>query len=284
VDRFEITDWYLWPCQAFAGDFNMVVDHLLAREYGRRLDKPLLRFFTWNPYCISLGYHQKATDISRKQCIEKGIDLVRRPTGGRAILHAEELTYSVIYPFNNRDVSQFYKNIHIPFVQTLNQLGIPASFEKVQPDFRSIYKTDRSLLCFATSAKHEVEIDGKKLIGSAQRIYENAILQHGSLLIGAFHEEIVNFLEIQESARTRMKRYIQEHTGYLNLYQNTISLTQLSREISEEFRRTYDIHFTDFSTNPFLASLTEQMPDTSEFAILQNRLMSPGKKIQNFSN
>ena len=272
MDNFDLKNWYIWPCQGFSGDFNMSVDHLLARNYGNLLDKPILRFFTWDPYCISLGYHQKATDISLEQCIRNGIDVVRRPTGGRAILHAEELTYSVIYPYNGLDISDFYKLIHDPFVATLNQMGIPATFEAVQADFRSIYKTDRSFLCFATSAKHEVEIDGKKLIGSAQRIYENSILQHGSVLIGSYHEEIIEYLALKDTNKSKMKQYIRDHTSYLKFYQNSISEVHLAERITDQFKKMFNINFTMYDNNPFMKRLMESHTDTAEFSILNNAL------------
>jgi lipoate-protein ligase A len=267
VDNFDVKNWYIWPCQELPGDYNMSIDHLLAREYGNLLDKPILRFFTWNPYCISLGYHQKATDISLEQCIRNGIDLVRRPTGGRAILHAEELTYSVIYPFNDLDISDFYKLIHEPFVVILNQMGIPASFEAVQADFRSIYKTDRSYLCFATSAKHEVEIDGKKLIGSAQRIYENSILQHGSVLIGPYHEEIIEYLTLKDINKSKMKQYIREHTSFLKLYQNSISEESLAERVTDQFKKMFNINFTIYDNNSFMKRLVESHTIGKHFSL-----------------
>jgi lipoate-protein ligase A len=177
----------------------MAADHLLAHGMATVIDRPLLRFFTWNPCCISLGYHQQTSDINLPLCLQNRIDVVRRPTGGRAILHAEELTYSVVHPFNDRDAGQFYRMIHTPMVEALHALNIPAEFEPAQPDFRQIYRTDRAYVCFATSARYEVEIDGKKLIGSAQRIYEQAILQHGSILLGRQHESLIDFQEKFES-------------------------------------------------------------------------------------
>ncbi|UCE07533.1 MAG: lipoate--protein ligase family protein, partial [bacterium] len=198
MDRIDLKDWYIWPYQFYSGDYNMFIDHWLARYFEKILDKPILRFYGWHPPCISLGYHQNASDINQDFCESKSIDVVRRPTGGRAILHAQELTYSVIYPYRNLDISNFYRLIHIPFVLALQELGIHASFEPSQADFQKIYKTDRAFLCFATSAKYEVEIEGRKLIGSAQRVYEKAILQHGSVLLGPQHQKLVNFLNISE--------------------------------------------------------------------------------------
>jgi lipoate-protein ligase A len=237
---------------------------------GKLLDKPLLRFYGWKPPCISLGYHQKASDVLQDQCMQEELDVVRRPTGGRAILHAEELTYSVIYPYHDLDITDFYRLIHLPFVEALKEMEIDASFEASQADFRSIYKTDRSFLCFASSAKYEVEISGKKLIGSAQRVYENAILQHGSILLGPQHENLVNFLNLAESRKNKMKQYIGEHTTNLWSYQKNIDASLLAREIQIKFSSYYGINFQELDQQKRLKDKINALSDYREFSILSN--------------
>jgi lipoate-protein ligase A len=268
VDNFAVKDWYLWPCQAFSGAVNMQLDHFLARQMGRFLDRPILRFFTWNPYCISLGFHQKISDINQELCAARSLEIVRRPTGGRAILHAEELTYSVIYPFENLDVAEFYRLIHIPMVAALQQWQIPAEFQPAQADFRHIYKTDRAFLCFTASAQHEVEIQGKKLIGSAQRVYEHAILQHGSILLGAAHKELVNLLNILPEQKIKMEQYLQNHTICLWEYDPRISAETLARHIENYFREQFDLQFAPLSNNKRLFAILNEQSKHSEFAIL----------------
>jgi lipoate-protein ligase A len=266
----------------------MFIDHWFARQMGRILDKPLLRFYGWHPSCISLGYHQKASDVSPDLCIQEGIDVVRRPTGGRAILHAEELTYSVIYPYRDLDISDFYRLIHIPFVSALQKMQINASFESGQADFRNIYRTDRAFLCFASSAKFEVEIFGKKLIGSAQRVYENAILQHGSVLLGSEHEKLVNFLNLPDSRRLKMRKYIGEHTTNIWAHREDINIHLLAKEIQEKFSSHYRINFEELIGNQKLKEEIEKLADYQEFSIIKNsqEKMKQSKllfkKIQNF--
>jgi lipoate-protein ligase A len=160
--------------------------------------------------------------------------------------------------------------VHEPFVAALNQIGVPASFEAVQANFHSIYKTDRSFLCFATSAKHEVEIDGKKLIGSAQRVYENAILQHGSLLIGPYHEEITEYLDLKDASKERMKQYLRDHTCHLNSYRQSVSETDLANLIINQFKEFFQIEFTVFEESPIMKQFQENTVDTSEFSIVSN--------------
>jgi len=233
----------------------MEADHVLAREMTITLQRPLLRFFTWKPYCISLGYHQKMEEIDIDLCRQQKVDLVRRPTGGRAILHAEELTYSVVYPFEGVDVAKFYRLAHLPFVQALQDFGIKAEFEKTQADFRQAYKTEKSQICFATSAQNEVEIAGKKLIGSAQRIYEKAILQHGSVLLGKKHEELVDFLKLPDESKKRMKIYIQNHTATIWDCSPGLKAEELSQRVEEQFEKIFKIEFTHINQNQELISL-----------------------------
>jgi len=268
VDNFDVKEWYLWPCQAFSGAANMQLDHFLARQLGKLLDRPVLRFFTWDPYCISLGFHQNLSDINQELCSASSLEVVRRPTGGRAILHAEELTYSVVYPFENLDVTEFYRLVHIPFIAALQEWQIPAEFQPSQTDFRSVYKTDRAFLCFATSAQYEVEIRGKKLIGSAQRVYENAILQHGSILLGSAHEELVNFLNIPPEQKIKMRQYVQNHTVFLWNYHPKISAEDLARHLENHFKKYFNLKFDPITENEALFNVLNKQIQQSEFSIL----------------
>lgn len=248
----------------------MAADHVLARGMVTIIDRPLLRFFTWNPYCISLGYHQQTSDIDLLLCRQNHIDLVRRPTGGRAILHAEELTYSVVHPFNDRDAGRFYRMIHTPMVEALHALNIPAEFEPAQPDFRQVYKTNRAYICFATSARYEVEIERKKLIGSAQRIYEQAILQHGSILLGRRHESLIDFLNYPENKKELMKEYIHKHTTSVWQYQPEITTEELALLIQEKFESHFGIQFVSFEESEFFKQKLKQGKIGQEFSILTN--------------
>ncbi|GAB4372035.1 MAG: hypothetical protein Kow0042_15120 [Calditrichia bacterium] len=268
MDDFERKEWYLWPCRAYPGAFNMSVDHRLARTYGILLDKPLLRFFTWDPYCISLGFHQNPEDVDRELCEQEGIDLVRRPTGGRAILHAEELTYSVVYPFGNLDVSGFYRLIHLPFVKALQNWGIPAEFQPSQADFRKFYRTENSALCFATSAKYEVEIEGRKLIGSAQRVYEHSILQHGSVLLGDYHQKLIDFLKLSPDIRKKVQTYMENHTIHIWRYKLELTAEKLAELVTQQFSELFGIRFQLIYDNKDLVDALEKNLETGQFQIM----------------
>lgn len=267
MDDLEIKDWYVWRCKSHTGARNMQIDHFLARQMTKLITKPVLRFFLWKPPCISLGYHQNSDDINYTICQKYGVDLVRRPTGGRAILHVNELTYSVIYPYKGVEVSDFYRLIHIPFVKSLQKFEIQAEFESTQADFNQIYRTERASLCFASSARYEVKIDGKKLIGSAQRIYENAILQHGSILLGPEHEKLVDFLMISEESKRRMKKYIQQNTSFIRNFNDEVDATSLAKHIEREYENLYHIKFADIENNHDIIDALNRQKDNFEIPL-----------------
>ena len=197
-ERYEIID------SGFnTGDFNMNFD--LERTYtvakGKAL--PMFRFYGWDPWTVSLGANQNADEINSIECKNRGYGIVRRPTGGRAVFHANELTYSVVLNLpENMSVSDAYREIHIILLEGLLKFGCQLiNFEKSQPDFRNFYK-DKSLSvsCFASSARYELEYEGRKLVGSAQKLYGRTLLQHGSILIGPGHEQIAYLSANKEDA------------------------------------------------------------------------------------
>lgn len=267
MDNFDIREWYLWHTWRQPGAFNMAADDYMAREMARTLDRPVLRFYTWNPHCVSLGYHQKPADLDLTACRRLGYEVVKRPTGGRAVLHAQELTYSVVYPFRELDAERFYHLTHIPFVQALRAAGIPAEFQAAQSDFRHFYRTEKAAVCFATSARYEVEIDGRKLIGSAQRIYQQAILQHGSLLLGPEHERLVDLLPQPEDKRRAMREYIRRHTAYVWQYRQGITATELSEAVARFFTEIFGIRFIPLKENRALQEAVTNLKAHSEFAV-----------------
>jgi lipoate-protein ligase A len=180
------------------GAYNMRYDEALAYDVAVGKHPSTVRVFGWNPPAISLGWNQSETDIDRDAAARAGIDVVRRPTGGRAILHSEELTYSVVMPANGKNVSAVYREICLCLVRGLRHLGIEASWEPLQPHFPSLARSFAHSICFSSSARYEIQVHGRKLVGSAQRRFQfegtEVVLQHGSILLGSGHRQIVQFL------------------------------------------------------------------------------------------
>ena len=189
-----------------SGKFNMDFDMYLSG-----ILKPgtaYLRLYKWNPYCISLGANQSFEDIDLIKASGNQIDVVKRPTGGRAILHSEELTYSIVYPIDQTTSSKnLYNEINLALKTGLIKYDSRLSgieLEHTQPDLKEFYKSTISTICFAVSAKSEINLWGKKLVGSAQRKIGNVILQHGSILCGKYHENIIDYLNISDELKKSM--------------------------------------------------------------------------------
>lgn len=144
---------------------------------------PVFRLYQWSPACLSLGRNQTARGVyTAASLAREGVDLVRRPTGGLAVLHDAELTYAVVAPASLLGgPREAYHRIHAALATGLATLGVPAAIAGSGPGI-----TDRGLAalpCFDSPAGGEVVVDGRKLVGSAQRYERRTLLQHGSILI-----------------------------------------------------------------------------------------------------
>jgi lipoyl(octanoyl) transferase len=223
-------------------------------EYALMLQKspevgyaPLLRLYGWQPWAISLGFHQSPDDLNIRRCLAEGIDIVRRPTGGRAILHAEELTYCVVMYTGRRSVLTVYNDISQGLVRGLQLFGVDVSLQKSQPDFRENYRNASSIPCFTSSARYEIEWQGRKLVGSAQRRYgdgeRDVVLQHGSILCGPAHKRLTEYLRIgDEAILERVRKEMGEKTVDLNeITGGTVDVPRLAGCIKRGFEEEWGV-------------------------------------------
>ena len=184
------TSWHLWideiPRPGWA---NMAIDTTLL-ERADRLEEGWLRLYQWHPFCLSFGRHEPATrryDLDRIQALN--LNTVRRPTGGRAVWHAQEVTYAVAAPsLRLGSLQAAYLGIHAMIAIALGRLGIRAS---LAPPSRTAALDAGA--CFAQPAGGEVMADGRKVVGSAQYRQGTALLQHGSILL-ADNQHVVSAL------------------------------------------------------------------------------------------
>ncbi|MCX6152879.1 MAG: hypothetical protein NT007_01830 [Candidatus Kapabacteria bacterium] len=198
------------------GNFNMDFDLERTMQLASGAACPMFRLYGWNPWTISLGANQKATDINSQKAKESGIGIVRRPTGGRAVYHADEVTYSIVCTLRKEmTIKDIYRDTHRILISALGNLGCSLDYERVGADFRSWYKQDGfNVSCFASSARYEVEWNGKKIVGSAQRVFGNILLQHGSILLGDEHEKLAFFSNnMDESEQLKLFEFIGLHSA-----------------------------------------------------------------------
>lgn len=204
---------------------------------------PRLRLYTWKPWCLSLGHTQRVEEVDADAVARLGYDIVRRPTGGRAVLHAEELTYAVAMPTGERGVHETYGAITETIRAGLERLGArDLDFARSQPDFREHYTTLDSASCFSASALKELTWHGRKLLGSAQRRYGSVLLQHGSLLLDDAHLAIIDLLhpDISDERREALRTRLAERTATLRQVFGGLlpPLDSLVDSIASSFRLT----------------------------------------------
>jgi lipoate-protein ligase A len=224
----------------------MAFDERMASELAGGRSLPTLRVYGWNPRAISVGRHQPTDAFDIPSLVRAGIDIVRRPTGGRAILHAHELTYSVAIPSSEGGLREIYRRINLGILQGVRALGIDAGLQETGADFRAAYADPTSVACFSTSARSEVQFEGRKLIGSAQRRYGDVVLQHGSFLLDDSHREIARYLSAGDSPLAVAQRTLLEETtsDARAILGRHVGFSEAAEAIREGFARAWEIEFT----------------------------------------
>jgi lipoate-protein ligase A len=214
------------------GEENMAFDRQLMAAFldGRFQqrfghDSCLWRFYAWRPYAVTIGYNQDISGIDILKCRSAGIDVVRRPTGGRAVFHAEEFTYS-FFAESTVQNAELYRMVHEVIQLALESLGIHAGFCRSTLPRQQGGATAGAVSCFTASARHELQVEGRKLVGSAQRRTRNVLLQHGSLPLSSRHKELCRLMALPEGdafeeIRDEMERKttsLEEILGYIPEY------------------------------------------------------------------
>jgi lipoate-protein ligase A len=176
--------WRLLIDPPARGAWNMAVDEVLLDGVAAGRSPATVRFYRWTPACLSLGYFQAFDIVDVDGCRARGVEIVRRPTGGRAILHDRELTYSVTLPASvlghEAGIVPSYHRLSLALQAGLQHLGIPAT---LAPVVASTAGGDHGPVCFDRPSAHELLLGGRKLVGSAQVRRGSALLQHGSIVI-----------------------------------------------------------------------------------------------------
>lgn len=201
--------WRLLDSGRQAASYNMAVDEMLLASVTRG-DAPVLRFYQWERPTVSIGYAQEpAKHLNLEACQARGIPWIRRPTGGRAVLHDQELTYAVVVPEGvdgvPSGVTASYRFFSECLVRGLAHLGVSAS---VSPGGHA--RGHASAACFDSPSWYELVVDGRKLVGSAQTRRGPVILQHGSVLLDYDPKLLAEVLRwdcsSSEKARERLLR------------------------------------------------------------------------------
>lgn len=230
------------------GKFNMEHDVELCHTVNTT-GVPTLRLYQWKPFTISYGYNQKDNVLDLVKCGSDKIEVVKRPTGGRAILHAEELTYSVTLRMKEKNSAQMYNEISEALVFGLklyDKRMQEVELEKNQIDFASFYKSHSSIPCFSSAAKYEIKYREKKLVGSAQRVIGNTLLQHGSILCGDYHKNLVDYLKLPGHKLIEIKNDLDSKTISVGeIVESDVDYSKLAACIKFGFQKKFSIAYSN---------------------------------------
>jgi len=227
----------------------MAVDEALLESVGRQASLPVVRLYAWDPPCISLGFAQKFADVDLPALYQAKWDVVRRVTGGRAILHTDELTYSVIGPLREPrlygTILESYARLATALLAALQRLGLPAvSQSKYAPQ----PGTDpQGPVCFEVPSNYEITVHGKKLIGSAQARRKEGVLQHGSLPLSGDLTRITRVLVYPnpEAREESAQRLLERATTVEAVLNSIISWEETAREIAAAFQDCLNLELVE---------------------------------------
>lgn len=227
---------------------NMAVDEAILQSCQTGLALPTLRLYLWKPPGISIGYFQtveKTVDL--RKCKKSNVDVVRRITGGRAVLHEDEITYSLCaccqeYPELGKNTRETYQRVSFALLESLKALGIQAEWARSNRE-RTAF-ADNSLIskpCFISSSRFEITVAGKKLIGSAQKRTKNSFIQHGSIPLGNGEVGLSEFLS-EKNIREKMKERLKEKsTNLKRILRRSVEYEEVILALKKGFGKFFDV-------------------------------------------
>lgn len=235
--------------------YNMAMDEALLNFVSRGEIDPVVRFYTWDPATLSVGYFQrlkKEIDIDKVK--EKGFGLIRRQTGGRGVLHDKELTYSVIVPESHPNmpstITEAYRVISEGLLEGFKLLGFDAYFAIPRSkEEREKLKQPRSAVCFDAPSWYELVVEGRKIAGSAQTRQKGVILQHGSLLQDVDVDELFDmFIFKNDRLKEKMKKaFVDKAVAINDISDRHISIEEMEKAFEEGFKKGLNIEFKPLS-------------------------------------
>ncbi len=250
------------------GYTNMAVDEALLAACLKGIAPPTVRFYGWCPATVSLGCFQKLEkEIDVEACERLGLGIVRRPTGGKMVLHDDELTYSVIARQGQQifpgDILGTYMVISQALVAGLKKLGVEA---RMIPHRKGEKRREepRSAACFSVPSSHEVVVGGKKLVGSAQKRHLDGVIQHGSILIGLDLDKLVSVQKFKRPEhRRRMRDFLARRMTCINEWvPDKVDFAQVAEAMRAGFQERFGDAMETSPLSPFEEELVEKFKET----------------------
>jgi lipoate-protein ligase A len=234
---------------------NMALDEALLVMHEAGATPPTLRVYGWCQPTLSLGYAQSAQqEVDLAACQAQGVAVIRRPTGGRAVLHDQEVTYSVVMPLILADgpqtITAHYRRIGMALAAALQALGLPVQLARsqVRP---TPPRALASPACFAALSRYELSMDGKKMVGSAQKRAQRALLQHGSIPLWMDRQRLFQCLRVPSEHRAALVQAAHTTMGAVNeVAEQPVSLAALHAALRQGFGATFGVDLVDMPISP----------------------------------
>lgn len=235
--------------------FNMALDEALLDWHSEGRTPPIIRFYGWDPASLSIGYFQKIEKEVDMEAVKKhGLGFVRRPTGGRGVLHEHELTYSVIvseeHPEMPQTVTEAYRVISEGVLRGFQKLGLEAYFAVPRTtEEREALKSPRSAVCFDAPSWYELVVEGRKVAGSAQTRQKGVILQHGAILLDLDEDKLFSLFKYpNDRVKERMqKAFKSKAVAIKEISGRSVSFEEAKRAFKEGFAEGLNIDLEPYT-------------------------------------
>lgn len=237
-------EWRLIPYQCFDGAMNMAIDEAILESHIIGAAPPTVRLYGWNPAAVSVGYSQKFSEAAVERIVALGMDVVRRPTGGRAVLHSDEFTYSFVGSSISPDTANggflepsilgAYREICHGLILALQQLGVNAELGQSDSSYKQVHD------CFLATTTADLHYQGKKMVGSAQCRRGPGVLQHGSILLNQPQHSMNELL-----TGTETKDLAIRHANLFEILNRAASIEELQNAIKTGFQLAFEVELIE---------------------------------------
>ncbi|MFS1512030.1 biotin/lipoate A/B protein ligase family protein [Chengkuizengella sp. SCS-71B] len=262
--------WRFIQSDVYSSAENMAIDEAILRAHSEGKVPPTLRFYRWEPATLSIGYFQKSEEIDLDAVKEKGVGFVRRQTGGRAVLHDQELTYSMIvsedYPGLPKTVNEAYRVLSQGLLFGFQSLDLKAEMVNLTTEEeKQKYEEASSSACFDSPSWYELVVEGRKIAGSAQTRQKGVVLQHGSILLEMDIDLLFDLLQYSNPKITeRLKQSFAKKAVAINDLRRDLSLEPVSLlDVDAAFKKGIakglEIELEDSQLTPYELELVAQL-------------------------
>ena len=252
--KVEKAKWYFINSGPCSPSYNMAMDEALLDWHSEGLIPPVIRFYEWNPATLSIGYFQSVErEIDMEAVKRLGLGFVRRPTGGRGVLHEHELTYSVIvtesYPSMPATITEAYRVISEGLLLGFQNLSLEAYFSVPNTDEqKDNLKKPKSAVCFDTPSWYELVVEGKKVAGSAQTRQKGVILQHGAILLDLDEDKLIQtFKFASDEVRNKVKKSLSQKAVSINkIISKPIAIEECKVAFKKGFEDALEVELVEY--------------------------------------